>query len=82
MPCILIASIVRWGTAWFMWLLKSGVDFAWRNPFAGILTRSCPWKLRGVRVRATCREAVQAGISRKVIKKKKSVFQLVLQGET
>lgn len=50
------------------------MDFVWRNPHVDVLASGCPWKLQGVRVRATCRDAVQAGISRKVIFLKKDQF--------
>lgn len=82
MPCILIPSLFMWGTAWFVWLLKPDLVFAWRNPHADVLTSGCPWKLQGMRVRAICKDEIQAGISTKVIFKKKSVLQPVLQGKT
>lgn len=70
MPYILIPSLFMWGTAWFVWLLKPGLVFAWRNPEADVLTSGCPWKLEGMRVRAICRDAIQTGISTKVVLKK------------
>lgn len=82
MPCILIPGLFMWGTAWFVWLLKPGLVFAWRNPHADVLTSGCSWKLQGMRARAICKDAIQAGISTKVIFKKKSVLQPVLQGKT
>lgn len=58
MPCIITPNIFRWGTARLVWLLKPGMDFVWRNPHVDVLTSGCPRKLQGVRVRATCRDAV------------------------
>lgn len=81
MPCIVIPSIFRWGTAWLVWLLKPGLDLVWRNPRADVLTSGCPWKLQGMRVRATCRDAVQAGVSTKVIFLKKLQISSWFYGE-